>query len=415
MTRRRVTVWRGRGGAGGAGRAGGAPLLEGAPPGWGGEAGGLVHPAELGVEAVMGAGDQVVLLRLAADAVHGLDHLDWPGAHRGLGGEHDGVGAVEDGVGDIKDLGAGRHRVFDHRLHHLRGGDHHGVEGAGAVAQVLLPRRQLGVADLDPQVAAGDHDGVGGGDDLLGGSQGLGAFDLGEDAAPPAGGGEQVTGLVDIGGAADEGHRQVVGGDVGGELDVGDVLGGERRGGQAATAFVDAFVIGQDPAHGHLAVDRAVGHRLDPQFDGAVVEDQGVARDDIPRQFGVGGADALAVAGVQGAGVIQGEAFAFHQPHRPPGEAADADLRPLQVDQDADVPPRRRGALAQGRHPFTMAFVAVVGQIKPHHVHPGGNQPVKDLRAVGGGTQGGDDLGAAVHGAVLGGSGRGEGGAGADG
>ena len=50
-------------------------------------------------------------------------------ADRGLAGEHDAIGLLVDRVGDVGDLGAGRDRLADHRLEHVRGDDHRPTDG----------------------------------------------------------------------------------------------------------------------------------------------------------------------------------------------------------------------------------------------------------------------------------------------
>ena len=153
----------------------------------------------------------VGLLGLDADLRHRLDRLDRIRAGRGLGREHHRVGAVEHRVGDVGHLGARRHRVRDHRLHHLRRGDRELVPLAREPDHPLLQRRHRGVADLDREVAARDHDAVGRVDDLLERGDRLGALDLGDQQRLAAGGAQQLARHVHVGAALGERHREVVG------------------------------------------------------------------------------------------------------------------------------------------------------------------------------------------------------------
>ena len=78
-------------------------------------------------------------------------------------------------------------------------------------------------------------------------------------------------------------------------------------------------------------------------------------------------------------------------------EAADADLRALQVDQHAD----RAAGLARERahqlHALAVLRGGAVGEIHAHHVEPGLDHARERLRVAGGGSERGDDLGAAGH------------------
>jgi hypothetical protein len=99
----------------------------------------------------------------------------------GFGGEHDGVGAVENGVGDVAGFGARGARVFDHRLEHLRGGDDGLAPGGGAADDVLLNDGNFFRRHLDAEIAAGDHDSVGGFENFFEMIDGLRLFEFRDD------------------------------------------------------------------------------------------------------------------------------------------------------------------------------------------------------------------------------------------
>ncbi len=125
----------------------------------------------------------------------------------GFGGEHDGVGAVEDGVGDVAGFGARGARVFDHRFEHLRGGDDRLAPGGGAADHVLLNHRNFFRRHLDAEIAAGDHDSVGGFEDFFQMIDGLRLFELGDDRDIALVRGDDLLDLGDVGGGADERKR----------------------------------------------------------------------------------------------------------------------------------------------------------------------------------------------------------------
>ena len=145
------------------------------------------------VGRVAGVATHAILVPLAVGelALGALGHrghhrhrLDRIRAHRGLAGEHDRVGPVEDGIGHVGDLGASRARRGDHRLEHLRGGDRGPGESPGKAEHPLLDQGDVLDRELDAKVAARDHHAVGRVDDLLGGVDGLGLLDLGDQGQP---------------------------------------------------------------------------------------------------------------------------------------------------------------------------------------------------------------------------------------
>jgi hypothetical protein len=128
----------------------------------------------------------------------------------------------------------------------------------GQADHALLQRRHRGIADLDRQIATGDHDAVAGLQDLLEIADGLEALDLGDhQRMPPAA--RTSSRAMYMSGAflgndtatksASKRHRG---------LDVVHVLGGQRRRGQPAALAVDALAVRQHPAQRHRALDGAV-------------------------------------------------------------------------------------------------------------------------------------------------------------
>ena len=148
----------------------------------GSQCNGFVAAAELLLEAMPGVLTGGVLFCPEADPVHGFDRFDRIVACRRFSREHDRVGVIQCGVGHVRDLGTGRHRAVDHRLHHLCGSDHDLVLLAGAGDDEFLDADQFGVADFHTQIATGYHDAIAGADQSIQGlfvGHGLGAFDLG--------------------------------------------------------------------------------------------------------------------------------------------------------------------------------------------------------------------------------------------
>ena len=93
---------------------------------------------------------------------------------------------------------------------------------------------------------------------------------------------------------------------------------------------------------------------------------------------------------------VQHEGVALAQVRAPVGKRAEPQLRPLEVDQDAD---RAAGLLferADHRHPLAHRVMRGVTHVDAENVDAGGEQPGDGLAIGGGGAEGGDDLDAAA-------------------
>ena len=118
---------------------------------------------------------------------------------------------------------------MDHRLQHLSRGDDRAARITGRPDDELLDERHFGRADLDAEVAAGDHDAVGGLDDLVEVLERLALLDLGYDPGPRPRRIDAIPQPRDIVGGADERQRDVVDTVLQGERQIGRVLLGQRR------------------------------------------------------------------------------------------------------------------------------------------------------------------------------------------
>ena len=88
-------------------------------------------------------------------------------SHGRLLAQHDRVRPVEDGVRHVGGFGAGRDEALDHRPQHLSRRDDRLCRPVRERDEPLLQHRDALDRDLDPEVAARDHDAVRGVDDLL--------------------------------------------------------------------------------------------------------------------------------------------------------------------------------------------------------------------------------------------------------
>ena len=370
----------------------------------GGTGDGLVVVAHALFRPVLAGPALIGALGAEDNAVHGLHRGHRVVADRGFRRQHHRVGAVEHRVGHVGHFRAGRLGAVDHGLHHLRGGDHEPVQGAGATDDVLLYAHQLGVADFHRQVAARHHHAVGGDNDVVQhrrvGDR-FGPFDLGDHVAVTAGFAIQGAGLMDVVGVAGERQRQEIHFQGGRQLDVLAVLVGEGLGVESAALAIDAFIVGQLATHQHPALDAAAGDVLDAQGEQAVVQQQGVAGPAVFGEPGVVGAHLAAVAGVLVQGGVDGEGLAGFQHHRTVAETGDANLGALQIGEDRHVAGLRVGLFTDAGGDGAMIVGAAVGEIKAEDVDAGVDQPGKEIGVGGGRAEGGDDFGASEHGAAF--------------
>src|SRR5574344_2404975 len=107
---------------------------------------------------------------------------------------------------------------------------------------------------------------------------------------------------------------------------------------------------------------------LDVDDDASVVEQQGVPRRDIARQIGVVEADPLLVA--LRAGGVEDEAVAGMEVDLAGGELADADLRSLQIGQNAYRAPESGRKFADAFRQRDVIGGCAVREIEPEDIDP---------------------------------------------
>src|SRR6185312_2680752 len=105
--------------------------------------------------------------------------------------------------------------------------------------------------------------------------------------------------------------------------------------------------------------------------------------------------DAVGIAGRNVGAAIQHEGSALGQLDRPVGEGLDTDLRALQVGQDADFAARRGRGGAHRVGACAMVVRLAMREVETDHVDAFGNQLFEHAGGIAGGSERGDDLGAA--------------------
>ena len=335
---------------------------------------------------------QTVLLGALDDLRHRPDRFQRPRADAGLPRQHDRVRAIQDGVGAVAGLRSRGSRVLDHRLQNLRRHDRRLRSPTADLDRALLHDRDLLQRHLNTQVAAGHHHSVEGVDDRPQIGNRLRLFDFRDHRDEPVLLAHDLVGPVDVGGFAHEGHGDQVRTQAQCEPQVVFVLLGQGGDTDGDAGQVDALVVGADAAFNNGRHDVLTRDRHSPQLDLAVVDQQPVTDADIARQtFERRRHDVLGAIDVPRG---DREGVAVLQLHRTVGEPAGADLRTLQVAQDAHGPTRLVGGITDRDVSLLVIRVLTVRQIQSRDVQTGLHQLEGSFRPISGRTEGGHNFGA---------------------
>ncbi len=197
---------------------------------------------------------------------------------------------------------------------------------------------------------------------------------------------QQRASFVHVGGVARERNREKIDLQRSGGAQVLAILVGERARGQAPALAIDALVVAEFASDQHARHDPRTVDLLDLQADLAVVEQQHVADVHVGGELLVGDADRFLGTGVDRERGVEHEARAVGELRLAGGEAVDADLRALQIAQDADVAARLRGGLAHEIHATRMVGEQPVREIDPYDVDARAHHVGKNLGIIGGRT-----------------------------
>ena len=351
----------------------------------------------LGQEA-RGVGDDAVMLvalHLDDDAVHDGHRFERELARGGFRRKHHRVGPVINGGSDVGGLGAGRRRGVDHGFQHLSG-DHHRLTGgaAGVDDTLLQDRNHLGRA-FDAEVATGHHDGVGQLDDVVEMLDRRRLFQLGQQAHPVADlGGDQATGLLDVGGALDEAEGDPIDTHVDGEVEVDQILGRQGRDRQHRAGNVDTLVVRQLAADQDAGLGEIGAVTLDQQADAAVVDQQFGSHPESGEHFRMGQRRPHLVA--QFRRQVEAKGIAIVQANLAAFDVADAQLGTLKVGQHGDRPMQLALDVADGVVARLVIGVGAVAEVEPEHIGASDKQVFDRLRGGRGRPQSGDDFGVTV-------------------
>ena len=164
------------------------------------------------------------------------------------------------------------------------------------------------------------------------------------------------------------------------EPQVVDVLVGQCRDAHRDVRQRDALVVGDRATLDHQALDVVAVDAGDLDGDLAVVDEQPVAGLHLLRQLGVGAGDPVLRTEDLVAGDDHGVAGAPLDLRV--GEPAEADLRALQVGEDADGPSGGLGGLPHQAVRALVVGVAAVAEVQPGDVHTGVDEPPDAVRRL---------------------------------
>ena len=135
---------------------------------------------------------------------HDGDGVDWVVTSSGLTREHDAISSIENSVGNIGSLGTGWARSLAHGFEHLRSSDDWLGCDVSLLDHPLLGDEDLLGWDLHTKITSGDHDTVGGSEDLIVVVESLLVLDLGDNLNVSASWSENISDGLNILSLSDE-------------------------------------------------------------------------------------------------------------------------------------------------------------------------------------------------------------------
>ena len=256
--------------------------------------------------------------------------------------------------------------------------------------ELLLDARHLLQRHLHAEVAARHHDRVGDVHDVVEPVHRRGLLDLGHHRGAAA---ADLLRLGDVLRSLDERQPDPVDAGVERGVEIGAVLRGQRGERDQGVGQADALAVGELAADLDFGDDLFAACLRHHQADLAVVEQQAMTGLDAGEDFGMRQLYAIEVArlGV----LVEREGCAVVEHRRTVGERADAQLRSLQVAQDADRPGVFRLHRADRGDELAHPVVRGVAHVDAERVGAGLEQFADHLGIAGGGAERGDDLGSA--------------------
>ena len=182
----------------------------------------------------------------ASDAVEDFEAGARVLACGGFSRKHDGIGPFKDRVGNVGNLRTGGERIGDHTFEHVGGDDDRFHGGNTLFENPALDNRKLFIGAFDAEVATGNHDGIGGGDDPEDIFDGELVFDLGDDFhIPSIVLIEEITEGDDVVGVANKGEGDPIDPSFKSDEKIGGILFGDGGEIDADAGQIDVSAIAQ--------------------------------------------------------------------------------------------------------------------------------------------------------------------------
>ena len=331
-------------------------------------------------------------LDAAGDAVEHLEASAGIFARSGFARKHNGVGPFEDGVGDVGDFGASGERVGDHALEHMGGDDDGFHRGDALLDDSPLNNGEFLVGAFDAEIAASDHDGIGGGDDAEDIFDGELVFDLGDDfhlgAAVLV---EEIAEGDDILRITDKGERDPIDPCFQADEEIGRIFFGDGGEVDADAGKIDVAAIAEGTG-GEDAAEKGGGVFSDHlEVNDAVIDEEFLAGCEIVNEVGIVDGD----GGGRSLGVDREDEFVSDGEWAGLANGAGSDGGALGVEEEGDLLASAGGEGAEHRSHRANKVVGGVGHIEPKNFGPG-----IDELGEGGGVgvlwaESGDEFGAA--------------------
>ena len=257
----------------------------------------------------------------------------------------------------------------------------------------LLDARNLLERHFHAKVAARHHERVSNGHDLLDALDRLRLFDLGHHQRPAF---DDFLDLDDVLRALNERERNPVDILLERRGEIGVILVGHGGGRDGRVGQAHALLVGDAPRDFDDGQRAASLGRGDPQHHFAVVDEDPVPLRERTQDFRMRQIDARLAPGRGVA--VKDEGLAALQVGAAAGERAEPELRPLQVDKDADRAAGLFLHIADHRDPLPHPVMRSMAHVDAEDVRAGGEQGRDGLSVGRSGPESGDDFDAAATG-----------------
>mmetsp|Transcript_63779 Transcript_63779/g.151005 ORF Transcript_63779/g.151005 Transcript_63779/m.151005 type:complete len:380 (+) Transcript_63779:589-1728(+) len=315
------------------------------------------------------------VLDLVDDPLLHHHRLQWVPARSRLGREHDRVRAIEDRVGYVARLSAGRDGAVDHALEHLCRHDHRLALPTALSDDIALDDGHPLDRHLHTQVPPRHHAAVRRGDDCGEILDSRWLLDLRHD---PGAAINKLPQLLHILSALHETQSHPVDVHIQRVHQIFAVLGCQRRDGEDDRGGIDALAVGELAPDVDSARHLLCRRRLDGHAELAIVEQNLITLLERPQDLWVRQAHPRLVAG-RAFIEIEGEILAVLEHYHGILESRHAELRALEVRENADRMPVPRLEATDDLDKLALLLGVAVREVEAEHVYPRPEQRLEHL------------------------------------